>query len=535
MGCTPSHDNTGSTLCTFPSFTTSHSLRHDEQSNKHASLLDRTLDADTSTFSCPLGSAILRIVVYVFLRFRQRLWEGFSFTSANKREHFGVHSGLQERRFRRSLGKLFGAGSGFHFALKTRSDEFPQHSFPHGRRFLSAFAASKTRISFGVLVRCLTTISATKNDSTDVRKAHFGEEVTSDRTIAFIIEFHSEEPQAGDSMRPHLTDFHPPRSEKKARNIQDFQNNYNLPRPLMALFADIPNELKLEIAYQTADWETFTAFRQADRTNFSLLSNYFCIRQWASRLSSQQRLDPRNTLVTRFLSGISNEAICFLSQLFTGSVATASSSAPKRRSTRLRNASTEQDSESKQHQNVTPSTKDVNVDFTDSRNLEIFMKLTNWKSWTGVATIQSSTSAATKFPLPSDKERFRYVYGAWGSGGASPTGNLMMMRTRDPTIDVHNFRIESGVQRLHQKCVFQIFGCGRRPPIHEPACPLSKPKRQVRETRYWKRIRMLLGIWYEDAVGPQRDWDTFGELKGHFNEVKTTLLEIQHCSSGLPK
>ncbi|RPA80320.1 hypothetical protein BJ508DRAFT_327425 [Ascobolus immersus RN42] len=278
----------------------------------------------------------------------------------------------------------------------------------------------------------------------------------------------------------------------------------------------LPNELRLEIAFQIRDWTTFQSFRHTDSTNLSLLTTLPCFKKVASRLDTrldtEGRQGARNWLAKNVYSGLSPNAWPFVSGLlrYSGNPYVA-----RTYPGRLRR--------SESHDTTTARSQ-----------LEMMMRQADWKSWRKLFII--TLKERKDIVLPSHRDISRYMDKVWRRGRGTPFAILCDISNRqydDHTYqDVHNFFFqgEGAIVQVLGRCYrfcnggAGIYACGR----HDKLCILGDNKNSFAASGIGKRVAVLFGMWVEHlfSLVPYWEWDTFKKLEAWVADLKARLLEV---------
>ncbi|RPA80319.1 hypothetical protein BJ508DRAFT_307521 [Ascobolus immersus RN42] len=301
----------------------------------------------------------------------------------------------------------------------------------------------------------------------------------------------------------------------------------------MATFLDLPYELRLEIAYLTAEWTTFNAFRQADSVNFRLLTESHCLKVWLSYKSKDERQSPKTILLERLCAGFSADAFRFLS----GTLRYTGNPFVVTRVGSLRNKV------SKPYELPSPS-KLVKEGWNETggftiatpAGLHTLLKLANGHAWTRLFSMTHSRTGRKPIVAPPDGDIARYV------------GRIFTLETKDtpetvlrhvagheflpshPGHEVHIFIFhQCGVQQLLVECSrFFDGGAIGFNDTHQDGCALGEWNIRNRSLKVWSRLAVLLGMWIEKIfiIEPGRTWDSFEEVESWVDGIKERLREI---------
>ncbi|RPA80325.1 hypothetical protein BJ508DRAFT_327430 [Ascobolus immersus RN42] len=285
----------------------------------------------------------------------------------------------------------------------------------------------------------------------------------------------------------------------------------------MPTFLDLPNEMRLELAYHTDGWATFTSFRHMDSTNLALLTNPRSFELGAS-ISGPEGQHPRNRLAALVFASSTISALRFASGVFhyTGNPFIICRSRSRRHSHKPF---------------LVPHGITDRQGVVTSVGIELLLRLTCWDTWKRYLSI--SEKEDSNFVLPTHSEVSRYGDRLfWSDKKDSPKQQLiqasrLQFRSASDSLEVSSlFYQEGGPWKLLYKCG-SFCTSGPRRKIHDRTCLLGTPAYIFTTPKIWRRITVLFGMWIEDLFSATPDWSTFGKVKEYAALIKKGLEEIR--------
>ncbi|RPA84011.1 hypothetical protein BJ508DRAFT_324001 [Ascobolus immersus RN42] len=275
----------------------------------------------------------------------------------------------------------------------------------------------------------------------------------------------------------------------------------------MTSYANLPNELRLEIALYSSDWGTYTALRLLNRSTYSLLSAEYSVRKWAKLNCADGmhiRLPPNRLLAAIFEQHKTQRASRFLEEIGEQlELLQASSGA-----------------------GIPPAIEASLV--VGSPDYLRLLKASNWEVW------RHALSASTAVPPCNDPS---YV--------KSLLDYRRNSRTRIPDLcsanvgeNPHGYSLYSEIYRMGAieyeiweplDSIHQFIKHARTGEKHHhgPACPLVLPGNAFRKSYIWARSRLLFARWIETLFGEiPKKWENFRQLREFLEVAKDELQEV---------